>query len=140
MMQLIIPGFEDYVDFDKAIFNPEGLINHLNRKGYSWLTDFNSGNLLVGKTEGEPYVPYRVQFLSGKILDEEEIFQDFSDLEKIGFPKKEIQDARLLYYAINHENTPKDEYKFNNWSFASKEDETNTIKKYIKTPFQLDVA
>jgi len=134
MKQLIIPGFEAFSP------DPTEAINHLNKKGYSWLTDFNSGNFLVGKIEGEPYIPYRIQFPSGKILDEEEIFQDFSDLGKIGFLKKEIQDARLLYYAVNHEEINKDRYKFNEPSFVSEEDQIKTLQKYTKNPFYLEAA
>ena len=130
MGQLIIPGFE--------VFSPEPIeiINYLNKQGFHWLTDYNSGKLLVGGDE--PYIPYRIQFPSGKILDEEEIFQNSSELEKRGFSRDEIINARALYEAVNHEDTPKDEYKFCNISFISEEDRINTLNKYSKTPFYLD--
>jgi hypothetical protein len=112
----------------------------LEDRGFYWLSDYNSGNLLVGKQEGEPYIPYRIQFPSGEILDEEEIFQDFSILEKKGFSRKNIQLARNLYYSINHEDVNKDKYKFNNLSFVSKKDYEKTIERYLKDPFYLESA
>ena len=129
MMQLIIEDFEEGADYESEIFDSEGLIKHLYGKGYYWLTDLASGNV------DEPYIPYRVQFPTGKILDEKELFFDFSELEKVGFSKEEIKEGRLLYYSINHENTNKDRYKFCNYTFVSDKDRVDSIKKYKENPF-----
>jgi len=113
----------------------------LENEGFYWLSDFNSGNLLLGnQAHGEPYIPYRILFPDGGILDEEEIFHGFSYLEKKGFSKENIQLARNFYYAINHEETDKDKYKFNNVSFVSEEDEKATIQRYLREPFYLERA
>jgi hypothetical protein len=132
MNQSIIPGFEIFSS------EPIEVINYLNEKGFHWLSDYNSGNLLTKFNKQGPYIPYRIQFPSGKILDEEEIFQDISKLEKMGFSKDEIFNARILYEAINHEDTPKDLYKFCNDSFVSEKDEIYTLKRYSKIPFCLE--
>lgn len=137
MIQLILPGFEECTDIEEGIYNPEKLIDYLNERGYHWLTDFNSGKLLV-KGGKEPYIPYRILFPSGKILDEEEIFENINELEKKGFLEEEIKFSRIFYYAINHEDTNKDRHKFNGNSFVSREDMINTLRKYSKTPFYLD--
>jgi len=80
--QLIIEGFNH-----NANIGPEQTIHFLNEKGYCWLTDLNSGKFLM-KTGHEPYIPYRIEFPSGKILDEEEIFESIGKLEKRDFQKK----------------------------------------------------
>ncbi len=131
MKQLTINGFEG---FEKE---PIELIESLNNKGYSWLSDWNSGSLLTKSDSCDPYIPYRIKFPSGFILDEEEIFQDFSDLEKLGFSRMEIQLARNFYNAINDEKVDKDLYKFTTESFISREDEVLTKEKYSKQPFYL---
>ncbi len=119
------------------VLEPEKTADYLQSKGYIWLVDLNSGKFLTSLGEG-PYIPYRIQFPSGKILDEEEIFQDFSILEKLGFSKNEIKNARIFYESINHEDVDQNEYKFLGNTFISKEDEINTLKKYTQNPFYLE--
>jgi len=134
---------EKLLIFSKRKLNsdPVKVIDSLVDKGYYWLTDCNSGNLLIGKKPGdEPYIPYRIQFPSGKILDEVEIYGSFKNLKKLGFSRKEIKLARLLDSAVNHEYTDKDRYKFNNLSFVNEKDRIETIKKYSEKPFYLEVA
>lgn len=133
MFQKIIPGFEDFMSgesWENSIFEPVEIIKNLEKKGFEWLTDYNSGVLL---TQGKStYIPYRIKFPNGKILDEFEIFDSISSLEKNGLSRMEIVDARLLYHSINHDLTNKDLYKFNNYSFVSKIDQIETERKYSK--------
>lgn len=133
MFQKIIPGFEDFMSgesWEDSIFEPVKIIENLDKKGFQWLTDYNSGTLLTQCKS--TYIPYRIKFPNGKILDEFEIFNDVSFLEKMGFSRTEIVDARLLYHSINHDLTDKDLYKFNNYSFISKTDQVDAKKKYSK--------
>lgn len=137
--------------------NPEEVIWELNELGYDWLVDLPQGKhdlddfgfspilpynrkiLDIKNPTGfiqTPYIPYRIQFPSGKILDEREIFDKLNNLEKIGFTKEEITNARTLYRAIHDENyNLTEKYKFSGHTFVSKEDEKETIKKYSEKPF-----
>lgn len=139
--------------------NPEESIHELNKKGYEWLVDLGAGkhdleapldfypilhfnHEIIGKGKSDfgfietPYIPYRIKFPSGKILDEREIFQEMGTLEKIGFSRKEIADARTLYRAIHDENfNLVEKYKFSGTTFIDEKDMKNSIEKYTKNPF-----
>jgi hypothetical protein len=132
MKQLIIPGFEDY-----AKRSPKETIEYIYEKGFEWLLDWNSGKFL--SKNKFPYVPYRIKFPNDKVLDEGEIFNDFSKLEKRGFSNHDVQMARTFYYAINHDETNKGFYKFSGYTFLSKKDREETIKKYSEKPYFEDL-
>ena len=145
--QLSIDGFEKESLYSQAkrylnINGAEKTIDFLREQKFHWLTDYNSGTLLRETLTGEKtsevheaYIPYRIEFPNHGILDENEIYKDLSELEKLGFSKDFVLVARILDECVNAEETNKDSYKFCNDSFISEKDEIETLKKYFEKPY-----
>ncbi len=142
MMQLIFRGLEHLFGFDSAdqiIFDPKRVINHYEKKGYQFLSDWNSGKLLIRKPEDEPYIPERICLPSGRILDETELLAELVS-SKVGSKKRgELEDAFYYYNALLHEDMGTKRHDYAS-SFLDEEDEQRTTEKYSKNPFYLDHA
>ncbi len=141
MMQLILPGFETLFGLNHSediIFDPEAALIHFQRKGYSFLSDWNSGKLLVRNNDPSPYIPERIFMPSGRILDEIELLDELEET-KIGSRERgELEGAFYYFHAIHHMDIHED-YRFQVPSFISETDQQTVTEKYRKNPFFLDV-
>ena len=130
MFQLIIPGFESMYsvgELHEEIHNPEKAADYFEEKGFLYLED-----LVAGDQEDElnPYIPYRIKFPSGTIVDEKELYQKL-ELPVNFESRKEIVEGFYYFHALHHENINPNR-KFSGITFLNEFDKKNAIEKYSK--------
>ncbi len=133
MFQLIIPGFEKFFSsghMDEVIYNPEKTADYFEEKGFFYLEDFPAGGLGKKNEDFIPYIPYRIKFPSGRILDEKEVYEKLElplDVES----RKEIVEAFYYFNSLYHESINVNR-KFSGITFLNEADMEKTIKKYSR--------
>lgn len=133
MFQLIIPGFEtEYSigELHKEIHNPEKTADYFERKGFRYLEDLIAGGIGEKYEDSIPYIPYRVKFPSGRILDTEELYKEL-ELPLDADSRQEFIEGFYYIQALYHENINPNR-KFSGKTFLDEQDKGATIEKYWK--------
>lgn len=137
MIQPYLPGFESFIGYnhqDLIIIDPEAVIKYCEKLGFTFLTDWNSGIFLTGKSSDGSYIPERVRLPSGLILDERDLLKK---LKKCNINTARYEELRGAFYFLNALTHPDMGTKRHDgaFSFWNDIDEKEACEKYTNNPF-----